>query len=143
MHCFPRAFPFSRALQCKNIKPITSTYTPKCHRNAGGYSKSSGVYCFPTFKILVLDRERESKREREREEREKLRKRGRIERNNNSAAITLTLTDTHERSHSSREPRHRRALPPPLSLNVSEAVSGIAKPPGTSLRSSGPPGCLS
>ena len=90
-------------------------------------------------------------RAKERREREKLkkRKRERVERNNNNVAITLTLTacDTlhayaHADKRSSRQPRHRRSPPPQLSPNVSEAVSGIAKPPGTGLRSSVLSDCL-
>jgi len=99
-----------------------------------GIQKSSGLCCFPTLNSGV---ERESEREKRERETEK-------EKKNNNAAITLTLPacDTlHAHAHadkrSSRQPRHRRSPPPQLSPNVSEAVSGIAKPPGTGLRSSG------
>ena len=61
-YCFPRACPFSRALPCETIKPITSTPPTVIGMQVGIQNPLGCIFSF-------------GQREREREKREKLRKR--------------------------------------------------------------------
>ena len=64
-HCFPRACPFSRALQCENIKPITSTPPTVIGMQVGIHNALGCIFPFGQ-----RQREREKKREKLRKRKE-------------------------------------------------------------------------